>query len=618
MRTVLALLAFAPVAISHAQVNAYAEVIAIGGTTLTLDMVDEAYDTFEDGEQVILMQMQDQVSTNLANNFWFGDLTGIASAGRWEIATIAAHTESAGVPAGITLAAAPTNVYAFNTRSTVQVISFPQLGTPDFTTTEPITAASWNGVTGGVVAFQVAGVLQLGHDVHANGAGFRGGVPSVNYSAACATVYTSSLANYGEKGETIHRVDNVAQRYARGKLATGGGGGNTRNAGGGGGGHFLAGGNGGGGFGCFAGGFPGISVAAHIAPTRFFMGGGGGGGQQNNSIGGAGGAGGGIVIIHADMIRTVGPCGGIHVSADGMNGGSSIGAVPDGAGGGGTGGTVWIVRNTMDIDPTCTISFHANGGNGGSVSNTSGTGCNDCGGGGGGGGQGLVGCAGAGGDGGGGWAGTSAGTSPGNGGANGSGTNAGSGMGPANAGVMGFGNGIGLPVELLELGGRAVDDGILIEWTTATELDNAGFNVQRRTAEDEWKAIGFVPGAGTSLTTQRYALLDEAPVHGLNQYRLEQVDHDGTTTLSDAIVVTWSISGLSAAPVPATDVLWWTCDTEQTTVELLDATGRIARMMSPRAASGVLELHGLPAGPYLLRTTAENGAMQLLRVSIAR
>ena len=76
----------------HAQMNGYAEVTAMVGTTLTIGSVNEAFDSFEDGRQAILMQMQeDDGGSNLLNNTAFGNISGVTSAGMWEIVTVATH-----------------------------------------------------------------------------------------------------------------------------------------------------------------------------------------------------------------------------------------------------------------------------------------------------------------------------------------------------------------------------------------------------------------------------------------------------------------------------------------------------------------------------------------------
>lgn len=609
-----------------AQVNAYAEVTAISGTSLTLSGALETYDSFEDGEEAVLMQMQDDVAgTNLNNTINFGDLAAISSAGVWEFVTIVSHTESAGSPVSVVIALPPAHVFHFGVKSRVQLISFPQLGTPDFTTTEPITALPWNGVVGGVVALQVAAVLELMHDVRADYAGFRGGVPSTNFNATCtSTVYTSSSANYAEKGEGVQRVSSINYRYARGKFLNGAGGGNPRNAGGGGGGHWTGGGNGGGGFGCSpgAGGLGGRGLWNYIYYDRFFMGGGGGGGQQNNSVGGAGGAGGGIVILRANELRTTGPCANLYISANGANGGSSIASVPDGAGGGGAGGTVFLQVNTFNIDPTCNLTCQANGGNGGQVVCTGSPGSPaplpgnwvDTGGGGGGGAQGVVMCMGMG-------QGVQAGTAPGQGGTHdGFGGRAMDAPGPGDMGVQGFGEQIMLPVELLWFTAEPLSHVVQLDWATASERENAGFVVERSTDLEEWSAIGALPGAGNSQSVLEYQLVDPAPMHGVNYYRLVQTDLHGARTVHGPLAVAMSFDDVVLAPQPADDILW---------IRGTDLNGArcIIRASDGRTISSVtihdagihsIDVGTLAAGTYILRIERADRAIFSGPLIIAR
>ena len=622
------LLAFFAIGFSlgtHAQVNAYAQVTAFGGLVLTLGAVDETYDTFEDGEQAILMQMQDDVAgPNLLNGFTFGNVSTINSAGFWEIITIASHTEAAGVPTSVTLAAGSSHVFHFGAKCAVQLISFPQFGTPDYTTTGPVTARSWNATTGGVAAFQVTGTLTLAHDITANGAGFRGGATSLNYASSCANlVYTTASTNYGEKGDGIQRVDLTGYRYGRGKLVTAGGGGNPRNAGGAGGGNCTVGGAGGGGYGCLAGGIPGISTMPYVWYDRLFMGSGGGGGQQNNSLGGAGGAGGGMVILKMQTLHTVAPCPGLKISANGADGASSIGAPPDGAGGGGSGGTVYLFVNVMDVDAGCTVTCEANGGNGGSVTNTTpGNGWPDTGGGGGGGGQGYVicgGAAGAGGAGGAGWAGMSGHTAPGTGGTHApSGATASSGTGSADAGVMGFGGAM-LPVELLAFSATADGARVRLDWSTATEVDNALFRVWRSIDHDTWSPIAEVPGANNSQELIEYRAFDNAPATGTNFYHLESIDHSGASAWSDVVAVEWrGEAPVILFPNPAGDVVTISSVADNAgEVVLTDLTGRV--VLRSRFAAGVpLDVHGLSAGTYSVAIQPDQGITHTVRLTIAR
>ena len=186
-------------------INAYAKVTNVAGSILTLSIVDESSDTFEDGEKIIIMQMQDDViGANTANNSSFGDLSDIQNAGYYEIVTISTHTESAGIPSTITIVETLSATFNTGANSSVQIISFPTLGSPDYITTANISALNWDGDIGGVVAFNVAGVLTLAHNISADAAGFRGGNANADgNSAACTegTFRTTSQDNFADKGE---------------------------------------------------------------------------------------------------------------------------------------------------------------------------------------------------------------------------------------------------------------------------------------------------------------------------------------------------------------------------------------------------------------------------------
>jgi len=104
------------------------------------------------------------------------------------------------------------------------------------------------------------------------------------------------------------------------------------------------------------------------------------------------------------------------------------------------------------------------------------------------------------------------------------------------------GTGAALPVELVEF--SALPDGpsrVLLSWTTASETNNAGFAVEQRVEDDfesQWSEVGFVNGQGTTLEARRYVFpLDDLEV-GRYQFRLKQVDFDGTAEYSPEVEVT--------------------------------------------------------------------------------
>jgi len=93
-----------------------------------------------------------------------------------------------------------------------------------------------------------------------------------------------------------------------------------------------------------------------------------------------------------------------------------------------------------------------------------------------------------------------------------------------------------LPVELVSF--RIVDRKLI--WTTATETNNFGFEVQRRSeTEQHFQRVAFIPGAGTTLVPQHYEY-DESDIFGVYFYRLKQIDTDGTFSFSDILKAAFS------------------------------------------------------------------------------
>lgn len=95
-----------------------------------------------------------------------------------------------------------------------------------------------------------------------------------------------------------------------------------------------------------------------------------------------------------------------------------------------------------------------------------------------------------------------------------------------------------IPVELSSFRGRLTASQVRLEWTTATESSNYGFEVERRSVGEEiWRKIGFVKGHGTTQQAQGYHFIDSQAQPGENSYRLKQIDLDGGFTYSSEISV---------------------------------------------------------------------------------
>jgi len=94
------------------------------------------------------------------------------------------------------------------------------------------------------------------------------------------------------------------------------------------------------------------------------------------------------------------------------------------------------------------------------------------------------------------------------------------------------------PVELVSFSARISDTEIILNWLTATEVNNYGFEIQRSVKTDGWEVLGFVEGHGNSNSPKEYTFLDsEINSAGTYSYRLKQIDNDGSYEFSKAIEV---------------------------------------------------------------------------------
>jgi uncharacterized repeat protein (TIGR01451 family) len=308
-----------------------------------------------------------------------------------------------------------------------QVVRVPQYSSATLSGT--VTAPAWDGSTGGVVAFDVAGNLNLnGGTINVTGLGFRGGGgrplvggkavagggnPSPkndDYAYLSSSPVTATNGAHGSKGEgivgtpryvfnpvtnTVDELNPTAEGYPNGSYARGapgnaGGGGtdgdatgvNQNNSGGGGGANGGDGGHGGNTWSdnLALGGLGGVSLI-NLGAGRAVLGGGGGAGSRNNSVNydSSGASGGGMVFLRTNSVTGSGT-----INADGNAAYNNT--ANDGGGGGGAGGSV-VVSASGSLSG---LTVNARGGRGGDAWRSGGTTAADRHGPGGGGGGGFV------------------------------------------------------------------------------------------------------------------------------------------------------------------------------------------------------------------------------------
>jgi photosystem II stability/assembly factor-like uncharacterized protein len=99
-----------------------------------------------------------------------------------------------------------------------------------------------------------------------------------------------------------------------------------------------------------------------------------------------------------------------------------------------------------------------------------------------------------------------------------------------------------LPVEISSFSASVIDSSISLNWQTAIEVNNYGFEIERSVISKEernlsWEKIGFVNGNGNSNSPKSYSFVDDKVTAGKYSYRLKQIDNDGQFEYSKTVEV---------------------------------------------------------------------------------
>jgi hypothetical protein len=172
-----------------------------------------------------------------------------------------------------------------------------------------------------------------------------------------------------------------------------------------------------------------------------------------------------------------------------------------------------------------------------------------------------------------------------------------------------------LPVELISFIGKGENNAVRLNWTTASEKQNKGFEVERRTDQNNWQRLGFVAGNGTTNQRNNYTYVDRSAASGNNYYRLRQIDLDGKSVYSQPITVQTGPVAFTLSPVPATDVLTLNgLGAGNHTAEIYNARGqRVLNQTFSDEAATTLTVSTLPAGVYMVRVLGSDRSVRQAR-----
>ncbi len=101
-----------------------------------------------------------------------------------------------------------------------------------------------------------------------------------------------------------------------------------------------------------------------------------------------------------------------------------------------------------------------------------------------------------------------------------------------------------IPVELSAFNATIVDGNVKLNWTTVTEVNNAGFDIERSIDNLQFDKIAFIEGHGTTSEFQHYAFVDNYTSNGTYYYRLRQLDFDGSFSYSPVVEIEVGVPSL--------------------------------------------------------------------------
>lgn len=175
-----------------------------------------------------------------------------------------------------------------------------------------------------------------------------------------------------------------------------------------------------------------------------------------------------------------------------------------------------------------------------------------------------------------------------------------------------------LPVEFLNISAREKGSGVIVEWSTAQELNNKSFVVEKSAdGNSNWSVVASVNGAGNSSTVKNYNAYDAQPFKGDNFYRIKQVDIDDHYMYSKTVSLKLSFSktGVSVLTNPFHNSLTvdFSGSTEQVvSARLTDITGKQVAVEKWSINTGSTRkdfsnVNGLQQGMYILTVSGAGG-----------
>jgi trimeric autotransporter adhesin len=183
------------------------------------------------------------------------------------------------------------------------------------------------------------------------------------------------------------------------------------------------------------------------------------------------------------------------------------------------------------------------------------------------------------------------------------------------------------PATLSSFSGIKQTNANLLSWTTSTEQNNAGFNLERSADGTNYSSLGFIASKatnGNSNATLTYDFSDVKPLTGTNYYRLKQTDKDGKAAYSQVVLLKGAknagvdISVVYPNPVQNTlNVVLTAATTEKVNITVLDVNGKVLSQQTTQLAAGdnklPINVSKFAAGNYSVQVITENGVSNITK-----
>ena len=159
-----------------------------------------------------------------------------------------------------------------------------------------------------------------------------------------------------------------------------------------------------------------------------------------------------------------------------------------------------------------------------------------------------------------------------------------------------------LPIELISFDASLSDskNSTNLSWTTASELDNDFFTIERSSDLENWDVITMVNGAGFSVETISYTTKDNNLLNGINYYRLKQTDYNGFYTYSEIRAIKNNTNNITVSTTNDNSILIQNLTGLNNSISLYNSFGQLVNQFSGQLDSDII-FSNLQSGIYFIQ-----------------